>query len=116
MKSHKWNNKYVMPGGHIELGEKIIDALKREIKEETNLDIHNIKFLSCSDFIFDKRFWKKKHFVFHDFVCQTDSGKVKLNGEAQEYVWVSIEEAENLDIEPYTKRAIQDYKKRKGKI
>lgn len=41
MKSYKWKDKYVIPGGHVELGEKIADALKREIKEETGLDILN---------------------------------------------------------------------------
>ena len=30
-KSHKWNNKYIIPGGHIELGTKMEAALKREI-------------------------------------------------------------------------------------
>ena len=33
MQSHKWKGKYVMPGGHIELGERMLDALKREVKE-----------------------------------------------------------------------------------
>ena len=45
MKTHKWGNKYAIPGGHIEMGETMTDALKREIKEETHLDIHNIQFL-----------------------------------------------------------------------
>ena len=39
MRSHKWRDKYVVPGGHIELGEHIEDALKREVKEETGLDV-----------------------------------------------------------------------------
>ncbi|ADL12770.1 NUDIX hydrolase [Acetohalobium arabaticum DSM 5501] len=33
-KSNKWDNKYVIPGGHIELGERMEKALIREIKEE----------------------------------------------------------------------------------
>ncbi len=39
VKSYKWGNKYTIPGGHIELGENIKQALKREIKEETGMDI-----------------------------------------------------------------------------
>jgi len=38
-KSHKWHDKYVIPGGHIGLGERAVDALRREIKEETGLEI-----------------------------------------------------------------------------
>lgn len=33
MKSPKWRGKYVVPGGHVELGESLEEALRREIKE-----------------------------------------------------------------------------------
>ena len=112
MKSHKWRNNYVLPGGHIELGEKIEDALKREIKEETNLSIYDIKFLWYQEFIFDPAFWKRKHFIFLDFVCKTNSPGVKLNSEGQSYTWVLPEEALKLSIEPYTKQTIKEYLKR----
>lgn len=109
MKSYKWKDKYVIPGGHVELGEKIEDSLKREIKEETGLDIYGIEFICFQEFIFDKAFWKKKHFIFFDFSCKTNSREVKLNSEGQEYVWVSIKESLNLPIEPYTRKTIEKY-------
>jgi len=59
LKSHKWRNKYVIPGGHVELGERFEDALKREIKEETGLNIFDIKFVCFQESIFDSAFWKK---------------------------------------------------------
>ncbi len=113
MKSHKWRGKYVVPGGHIELGETMKEALKREIKEETALNIHNIEYLCLNEFIFDKSFWKKKHFIFLNFTCKTNSTKVKLNNEAQGYIWTELKEALKLPVEPYTRIAIEECLKKK---
>jgi len=107
IKSHKWKNKYVVPGGHIELGERTEVALVREVKEETNLDIYDIQFLCYQDFIYDEAFWKPRHFIFMDFTCRTEASDVKLNDEAQEYIWVTIEEAVRLPMDPFTLHAIE---------
>jgi len=112
LKSHKWRDKYVVPGGHIELGERTEIALIREVKEETNLDIYDIQFLCYQDFIYDQAFWKPRHFIFMDFICRTESADVKLNDEAQEYIWVTYEEAIQLPLEPFTRRAIELTKNR----
>lgn len=108
-KSHRWRDQYVIPGGHIELGETMEAALRREIKEETGLSIYDIEFASLQEFIFDEAFYEKSHFIFIDFVCRTDADEsdVMLNDEAQEYVWVSMEEALALPIDPYTRRLIE---------
>jgi nucleoside triphosphatase len=111
LKSDKWRNKYVVPGGHIELGETMEDALKREVKEETGLDIYDIEFALLQEFIFDESFYERKHFLFLDFLCKTDSKEVVLNSESQEYVWVSLEEALRLPLDPYTKRLVEDLKR-----
>ena len=107
LKSDKWRGKYVIPGGHIELGETMEEALKREIKEETGLEVYGIEFASLEEFIFDEAFHEKRHFIFIDFVCRTDSDDVVLNHESQEHVWVSLEEASRLPLEPYTRRLIE---------
>jgi len=110
MKSPKWHNKWVIPGGHIELGEKMEDAIKREIKEETGLEIYDIEYLCTLEFIFDPIFVKKKHFIFINFTAKTKN--VILNHEATDYKWVTFEEAESLDVEPYTLEVINKYKKK----
>ena len=112
LRSHKWNNRLVIPGGHIETGETAEDALKREIMEETGLEISDIKFIMYHDFVFEDLYWKRKHFVFLDFSCRTGSSDVKLNHEAQGHVWVLPEEALKMDAEPYTKKTIREYLKR----
>ncbi len=97
-KSRKWNSKYVIPGGHIESGEKIEDALKREVYEETGLDIYDLKLISLKESIFSDTFESRKHFIFIDFTCRTDSSEVTLNNEAEEYIWVKPEETGNYDL------------------
>ncbi|MDO8642451.1 MAG: NUDIX domain-containing protein [Candidatus Woesearchaeota archaeon] len=114
MKSHKWHGKYVIPGGHIELGERMEDTVRREVKEETGLDVYAIEFISFQEFIFDTVFWKKRHFIFFDFACKTKSKNVVLNDEAQEHCWASLAEALKMPVEPYTRKAIEAYIKKKG--
>ena len=109
MKSHKWAGRYVVPGGHVELGETLEAALRREVAEETGLAIHDIRFVCTQEFIYDPAFWRPRHFIFFDFACRTDQTEVRLNDEAQEYVWVSVDEALRLPVEPYTERAIRAY-------
>lgn len=113
IKSYKWNGKYVIPGGHIELRKTIEKSLKREIKEETGLDIYDLSFISLQEAIFDKLFWQKKHFIFLDYSCKTASTDVTLNSEGQDFIWVKIDEALKLSIEPYSKKTIEAYLNKK---
>lgn len=108
MKSHKWKNLYVVPGGHIEVGEEIEDALEREIKEETGLNIYDATFLNIREFISEKGFHEKKHMIFLNFLARTKSNNVILNNEAQEYVWIDPKQALNLPLEKYTKITIEE--------
>jgi hypothetical protein len=46
-----------------------------------------------------------------DFACKTDSTEVKLNHEAQEFIWVTLDKALKLPIESYSKKTIKEYQK-----
>ncbi len=111
VQSHKWKGKYVLPGGHIELGEHAAEAARREALEETGLKVYDIQFLGWQEFIYDDDFWKPRHFIFLDFTCRTESTEVQLNDEAQAYCWVKPEEALGLPIDPYTAVSIREYLK-----
>lgn len=112
-KSHKWHNKYIIPGGHIELGEKMEEALKREILEETGLDIYDIQLISIKESVYNKAFHEKKHFIFIDYVCKTNSYNVVLNEEAQEYEWVGLNEIDNYELGGFVKPLLKEIKNRK---
>jgi len=102
VKSHKWKNHYTVPGGKIELGERCCDAARREVKEETNLDIVNLQFALFQECVFSEEFWKKKHLIMHDFVAELKPGiseaDVRLNDEAETFVWAAPEEVSKLDL------------------
>src|SRR5215472_4099963 len=74
-KSPKWFDNYTLPGGHIELGETMAEAVKREVKEEVGLDVEVEQMLIMHEAIYAKEFYKKRHFIFIDFACRAKSDK-----------------------------------------
>ena len=110
VRSSKWNDKFTVPGGHIELGERAEVAIKREVKEETGLDVEPVKLLLVQQAIYPKDYHKHEHFLFIDYVCRTRSSEVKLDDrELQEYIWVRPEDALKLDMEEYTRNFVVKY-------
>lgn len=111
-KSHKWNDQYVIPGGHIEYGEKMEDALYREVFEETGLKIYDVKLLGVQEFIYSKSFIGKKHFISFDFLCRTMDDKVMINDEAEGYIWVERKDVLNYDLGGYLRQLFTEYLKK----
>ena len=115
LQSHKWPGAYVVPGGHVELGERLEETAVREAKEETGLDIYDPEFINFQEFIYDPAFWKQRHFIFFDFAAKTNSTEVVLNDEAQEYIWIDLKAALGLNLDAYTRKSIEIYLKKIGR-
>ena len=113
-KSHKWFDKYTLPGGHIEVGETMVEALKREVKEEAGLDVEVVEFLTMQEAIFAKEFFKKRHFIFFDFLCQVGDQQVKLDKtELQDFIWEYPGAAFNKNLDSFTWKTITRYMQRR---
>ena len=109
IKSQKWENRYIFPGGHVEFGETLEEALKREIKEETNLEVEEIKFFTNLEFIKPEDYYKKGlHFVGIEFTCKAVSLEVKLDErESFEFIWIKPEDSLNLDLQNQVRKSIE---------
>jgi len=102
--------KWSVPGGVIELGEKVEEALRREIKEELGIDVEIMGILDIYDSIFrDKRGNIRYHYVIIDFVAKPKTKNIKPSDEILDYKWVELSEIEEMDVTPSLKRMIKKY-------
>ncbi len=106
IRTHKWSDKWGIPGGKIERGEPAETALKREIFEETALPISNIRFITSQDCIDSDEFFRDSHFILLNYTAFTDATEVILNDEAEAYRWLPLEEALSYDLNIPTRNLI----------
>jgi len=100
-----------VPGGRVENGENVEDALVREINEELKINIKIKKFLGFgqdSILIRSKNFKCSRLILY--FECECISGEPKVdNYEATEFRWVTLDEMKRMEpLEP----AMNDFFKR----
>lgn len=108
IRTHKWSNLWGIPGGKIKWGEPSEEALRREIKEETNLEIADIEFILVQDCIHSKEFYRDAHFILLNYTCRcVGEPRVRLNDEAREFRWLSVQAALKMDINQPTRKLLQ---------
>lgn len=87
-----------IPGGRIDAGEVLVDALKREIAEETGMILSGEPVLVAAQDIFVK---KKDYHVVRLTYRVRAVGTVKLSDEHQELCWLSVDELGAINLDPY---------------
>ncbi len=101
---HKWE----LPGGKIEKGEFFDEALIREVKEETDLDVKVGDF--CEAVQDD---YPHKRTVQLIMYSKDITGEVKISDEHDDWMWASADEIKSLDITSSLEKIIE---KRDGEI
>lgn len=91
-------NCWDLPGGNLGFGENIDKCLRREIEEETSLDVKDIQPLHIISELDSKKniFW-----IEIGYTCKYNEGEVKLSSEHTEYRWVTKDEFLELKSADY---------------
>jgi len=88
---------YTLPGGVVEAGETLLEALVREVREETAIEIDPVALAGHREAIVrDDDGRAKRHFVILCFAARWSSGEPKLNEELSEALWLDPDAIKNL--------------------
>jgi ADP-ribose pyrophosphatase YjhB (NUDIX family) len=100
--------EWSIPGGALELGEKLRDGDIREVREETGLEVEAGPVLDVLDSIFpDSEGRTQYHYVLIDYLCHLRSGTLGAASDASEVRWARAEELDGLGMKQVTIEVIR---------
>lgn len=105
MKGH-----WTLPGGLLELGERLLEGVVREVREETGLLVQCVELIELIDRIHRDGDRVQYHYVIADFLCKVTAGELKAASDASAARWVEREEwigDGTLSLDAVTVRVIE---------
>ena len=83
-----WQGKWICPGGKLETGETIEEGIRREVTEETELEIELVSPLKPFDRIVRSGDGVSLHVIYSDYLARVIAGKLKVGSDIGEARWV----------------------------
>jgi len=104
-----WQGKWICPGGKLELGETIEEGIKREVREETQLEIDLVTPLPPFDTIVMSNGNVSLHVIYIDYLARVIGGSLKVGDDIGEAMWVERKSIPEIreELHDDTKRLLQ---------
>jgi 8-oxo-dGTP diphosphatase len=100
--------EWSIPGGTLEVGETLPEAVKRELAEEAGLEVRVGELIEALERIFlDPDGRTKYHFVILDYLCDMKGGAAKAGSDATEVAWATESELGKYGLSVAATRVIQ---------
>ena len=107
-------DRWVIPGGTVELGETLLEALVREMEEETALRVEPTELLTVFDRVERDAEGVVYHFVILDYLCRWLSGEAHAGSDAREVAWAGPAELDGYDLPAKVLEVVEDALRRVG--
>jgi len=99
--------RWVVPGGTVELGESLEEALIREVEEETALRIRPLEILTVFDRIERRGTDTLYHYVIIDYLCAYVAGTPRAGSDARAVAMVAQAELDDYDLPPKAREVVE---------
>jgi ADP-ribose pyrophosphatase YjhB (NUDIX family) len=85
-----WKGYWSLPGGLVETGEGLEQAIRREVLEETGLRIEPVEMLGIFERIMrDAKGRAEYHYILADYICKVVGGTLKAGDDVARVEWVT---------------------------
>lgn len=92
--------EWSIPGGGLDVGETIVEGVRRELLEETGIAVRVLGHIETLErIVYDEQERVRYHFVIIDYLCEAVGGELHSGSDVTDAAWVSRD-----DLAPYKVR------------